>query len=284
MEDKNEPGTAGALVTKTFAGVEFEFSYIPAGTFQMGAPASDTEADSREQPQHQVTLTKPFLMLRNPVTQAQYQAVTGSNPSYFTDDTSRPVERVSWYDALEFCNGLSRAEGLLWPYRIDEYVNAEPYWEAFFTGAPLPKLKRRVHPKVTWRDRPYPYAGYRLPTEAEWEYACRAGTTTPRYGNVEEIAWTRIELGGTHPVKTKLPNDWNLYDMLGNVQEWCWGARAPYGSDALTDPHGSLAGDRVCRGGSWLAEPGDARASSRSVHSPTHGYVNLGFRVVRALP
>ncbi len=244
---RNHPGSftcelpAGTLVTKTLAGVTFVFSFIPAGSFLMGSPDTDTEAYSDEKPQHQVTLTKPFLMLRNEVTQAQYEAVMGTNPSYFTGDTARPVEPVSWYDAVSFCARLSQLE----------------------SGAT-----------------------YRLPTEAEWEYAARAGTTTRRYGAIDDIAWySGNSSSTTHPVKQKLPNAWGLYDMLGNVWEWTGDWYGTYAHAALTDPTGPSTGSlRVLRGGSWGSVALDARAACRGNYGPGNTRDRLGFRPLRSLP
>jgi formylglycine-generating enzyme required for sulfatase activity len=241
--------SAGELVTKNLAGVTLEFSYIPAGTFTMGSPASDAEARAVERPQHQVTLTRPFLLLRNEVTQAQYQAVVGSNPSYFTGDASRPVERVSWYDAVAFCTGLEQREGV-------------------------------------------PAGTYGLPTEAQWEYAARAGTTTPRYGNLDEIGWYSVNSGNTtRPVWQKRANAWQLYDMLGNVLEWTADWYGDYTSSAQTNPTGPASGSvRVVRGGSWGLDARYARAAGfrdfLGGNPGDRGFNNqgYGFRIRRLLP
>jgi Ca2+-binding RTX toxin-like protein len=165
-------GSAGALVMKTFAGVVAEFSYIPSGVFKMGSPGTDTEAYPNERPQHDVTISRPFLMARAEVTQQLWTAVIGANPSRFTSsngytkDNQRPVEQVTRDEAKAFLSKLDILEG------VSEGT-------------------------------------YRLPTEAEWEYAARAGTTEPRYGNLDEIAWYASNSGYvTRAVKGKRPNPW----------------------------------------------------------------------------
>jgi formylglycine-generating enzyme required for sulfatase activity len=211
---------------------------LPAGTFTMG----QAWGDSDETP-HEVTLSKPYYLGVTEVTNAQWQAVMGRVPSNWKDD-DRPVEQVSWEDAVEFCRKLS----------------------AF----PAEKQAGRV---------------YRLPTEAEWEYACRAGTETRySFGDDEsrlgEYAWYYGNSGNeTHAVGTKKPNAWGLFDMHGNVREWCSDWYGEYPKGAVTDPQGpSHASVRVLRGGSWLGSASLCRSAHRgTVLSLTEGY--LGFRL-----
>jgi formylglycine-generating enzyme required for sulfatase activity len=229
---------------KTLAGQTFEFSCIAAGTFQMGTSGSGLD----ENPQHSVTLTKAFLLQRTETTQAQYQAVIGSNPSYFqgssyADAAGRPVEQVSWTNAVAYCDKLSQLEGVA-------------------TGT------------------------YGLPTEAQWEYAARAGTTGSTYGSLADIAWYWNNSGNTtHVVKGKQANAWNLYDMLGNVWEWTGDWHGNYPQSPVTDPTGAASGsDRVFRGGSWTFFAEYSRAAVRNKLYPGGTSSNLGFRPRRSLP
>ena len=213
-----------------------EMLLIPAGTFTMGCSASTQYGcNFNESPTHQVTLSA-FYIGRYEVTQAQWQAKMGSNPSYFSglsDSPSRPVERVSW----NMIQGFNTATGL------------------------------------------------RLPTEAEWEFACRAGTTTVRYGVLDDIAWYNGNAGGTtHAVATKLPNALGLYDTLGNVQEWCqnWYG-GTYSSGGVTNPTGPATGSyRLLRGGGWNYYQHLSRASVRGNGTPgSISTQSQGFRVAR---
>ncbi|WP_329415806.1 formylglycine-generating enzyme family protein [Streptomyces sp. NBC_00704] len=185
------------------------------------------------------------LLAAHPVTREQYAHVTGApGPG---DGTGRlPVESVSWWDAVRYCNALSEREGLTPAYRVD-------------AGGDL------VH-------RDASADGYRLPTEAEWEHACRAGTSGPRYGPLDDIAWHRGNSGERlHEVGGRLPNPWGLYDMLGNVWEWCWDV---YDAEV----YGAY---RVLRGGGWFDEHWSCRASVRRRSHPTFRVDDVGFRVAR---
>jgi formylglycine-generating enzyme required for sulfatase activity len=232
---------------------------IPSGVFLMGSPDSDQHAFDIEKPQHRVRITQPFYLGVYEVTQGQYRVVTSESPSYFKGSDDLPVERVSWNDAVAFCNKLSAREGL------------KPYYQ---TGTGLP----------TGGD------GYRLPTEAEWEYACRAGSTTRfSFGDEEaslgEYAWFDGNSDKkTHPVGQKRPNAFGLYDMHGNVWEWCWDGYEEnyYANSPGADPVGpSQAADRVVRGGSWGSDPLLCRAALRNRFTPGGRYGDLGFRVAR---
>ena len=224
-------------------GTGIEMVLIPPGTYTMGCSASNAFGCNSDETQHQVTLTNAFYLSRTEVTQAQWVAKMGSNPSYFTGDTSRPVERVSWNDIQPFCinNGL------------------------------------------------------RLPTEAEWEYAYRAGTTTAFHGmpgylngtnddnQLGTIAWLNSNSGSqTRPVAGKAANGFGLYDMSGNVWEWCQDWYGTYASGAQTNPTGPGSGsDRVLHGGSWFNYSYPCRASFRDSGSPDDCGPNFGFRVAR---
>jgi formylglycine-generating enzyme required for sulfatase activity len=239
---------------------------IPAGTFRMGSP--EGEGSSDEHPQHEVRIAAPFLMGATTVTQAQYAAVTGGNPSHFQEarggGPDHPVESVTWFDAVNYCNALSQRERLGPAYRVDRE-------------------------KVT---RIAEATGYRLPTEAEWEYACRAGTTT-RYGSgdteadLKRVAWYgEGSAGRTHPVAQKPANAWGLYDVHGNVWEWTgdWYASS-YPAGPQVDPTGPEGGAwRVFRGGSFWDVAEYARSAFRVNVPPGFRFRYLGFRVVRPAP
>ena len=223
---------------------------IPAGEFLMGSPETELGRQDDEV-QHQVTLTKPFLLGVHEVTQGQWQAVMGTTPwkgkQYVKEGDDYPATYVSWNDAVEFCRQLSEKEGL----------------------------------------------EYRLPTEAEWEYACRAGTTTAySFGDdaseLGEYAWYRENAWDAgqkyaHTVGQKKPNPWGLYDMHGNVFEWCQDWGGDYPSESVTDPAGPSSGSiRVCRGGSWVSKAEWCRSSLRNGSPPSFGstaYSLHGFRV-----
>ncbi|NYT92578.1 formylglycine-generating enzyme family protein [Salinispora sp. H7-4] len=204
-----------------------------------------TLSDRRTQRRWSVDL-KPYELARLPVTQTQYAAITGTNPSTARGD-QLPVEGVSWWDAVRCCNAWSRRDGLLPAYRIssDEEIEWDPSAD-----------------------------GYRLPTEAEWEHACRAGTTGPRYGPLDEIAWYRgNSRERIHAVGGRQPNAWGLHDMLGNVWDWCWDQYDP-------EVYGSY---RVLRGGGWFDEHWSCRASVRRRSHPTFRVDDVGFRVARSI-
>jgi len=239
-----------------------EMIKCPAGSFMMGSPESEPGRCSDET-QHQVTLTQAFLMGRYPVTQSLYEAVMGENPSEFKGPT-RPVETVSWYDAVRFCNALSGKLGLAPAYLVGK--GDAPEVSCDFTSP-----------------------GYRLPTEAEWEYACRAGTTTLYYNgdsdaDLGDIAWYSANANfTTHPVGQKAPNAWGLYDMAGNVWEWTWDW---YGGcpGAISDYTGPQIGNyRVLRGGSWHNLALYARAAYRNYDVPGKCSSYRGFRMARTL-
>ena len=202
-------------------------------------------SDRRTQRSWPVDL-EPYQLAVFPITQARYAQVTGRRPST-AQGGQLPVEGVSWWDAVRFCNTLSRLEGLTPVYRL--------------------------HPGGEGIEWDTSADGYRLPTEAEWEHACRAGATGPRYGQLGEIAWYRGNSNGQiHDVGGKRPNPWGLHDMLGDVWEWCWDLYDP-------EVYGTY---RVLRGGGWFDEPWSCRASVRRRSHPTLKIDDIGFRIARS--
>jgi formylglycine-generating enzyme required for sulfatase activity len=209
-----------------------EFCYIPAGTFRMGRFGNF----------HRVTINKSFYLGKYPITQEQWEAVMGDNPSDFKEE-GYPVEQVSWDDCQEFIERLNQQTG---------------------------------------------QTKYRLPTEAEWEYACRAGSATAySFGDekkrLNEYSWYYGNSGGrSHPVGQKLSNPWGLHDMHGGVWEWCKDWYAPYPRWKAIDPEGPSSGsDRVLRGGSWFDGPRRCRSAFRSYFSPDFRCNFFGFRLAR---
>ena len=221
-------------------GIKLDMVLIPEGEFIMGAPESEEFSRDSERLQHKVTVPT-FFMGRYPVTQQQWQAIMGENPSRFGGD-KLPVERVSWNKAKEFCNALSE------------------------------KTSRT----------------YRLPSEAEWEYACRAGTTTPyHFGETITKDLANYRSDKTTPVGNFPANEFGLHDMHGNVWEWCeddWHKNykdAPIDGSAWVDGESNY---KVLRGGSWLIIPNDCRSASRDNDNPENVSITFGFRVVCEVP
>jgi formylglycine-generating enzyme required for sulfatase activity len=237
-------------------GVKLEMVYIRPGTFMMGSPTSEKGRGNDER-QHRVTISKPFYLGKYEVTQEQYVALMGNNPSRWKGK-QLPVEQVTWHDAVAFCKRLTEQE----------------------------RKAGRL---------PAGYA-YQLPTEAQWEYACRAGTTTPfavsfttsntNYDTVmRRVGWFNGNSGGqTHPVGKKTANPWGLYDMHGNVLEWCADRYGTYLAGSVPDPTGASAGShRIYRGGGWHSAPRVCRSAQRdSFLEPSSRWHGLGFRVALA--
>lgn len=236
------PGPASARDEALTNPIGMKLVPIPAGTFQMGSP----EAEDGRKPgevQHSVTISDSFYMGVYEVTQSQYEQIMGTNPSGNVG-ADLPVDHVTWFDAVAFCGALTTMD-----------------------------------PKFT----------YRLPTEAEWEYACRAGSTTryywgddPKIEGIDAYAYYKENADGkTHPVGGKRPNPWGLFDMNGNVWEWCLDWMGPYPDGDATDPRGPDAGEqKVCRGGCWAYDATRCRSAERNEAPADSVHPNLGIRVV----
>jgi formylglycine-generating enzyme required for sulfatase activity len=244
-----------------------DFVRINGGTFTMGSPAGESHRDSNEV-RHQVTVSS-FYMGKYEVTQKEWYEVMGTtvrqqrdkaNPEWSMDGEgdNYPMYYVDWYEAIEYCNRRSQREGLTLAYTVN--------------GT-----------NVTWNRSAN---GYRLPTEAEWEYVCRAGTATA-YNTGARISdttgWYNFNSRtATHPVGQKPANRWGLYDMHGNVREWCWDLYGSYASGAQAEPTGASSGFlRVLRGGSWISSGGGLRSAYRYGSVPSFRYSDIGFRLLR---
>jgi len=273
------------------APVRIEMVRVPGGSFERGRNLG-AGGGADVAPVYTVTLSC-FYMGVFPVTQAQFQAVMGRNPSWFTaargrppgegeTDGKRPVEQVSWYDAIVFANRLSMANGLTPAYSIAG--SADPA-----NWGPVP----RVSVSAAWDavEIVEGSSGYRLPTEAQWEFAAKGGDGSPGgftfagSDDAEEVAWWRTNSGGkTRQVGRKLPNGLGIYDMSGNIMEWCWDWFAVYTNEQETDPTGPAAGHiRVLRGGGYFWNVLATRSVFRFHYAPFYTYNYIGFRLVRPL-
>lgn len=269
-------GSAQAVEIRMSIAAGVEFVLVPPGTFMMGSPADEPGRDPDETP-HLVTLTKAFYVSVREVTQSEWQSVMGWNESYF-QGADRPVEWVTWFDCISYCNQRSTRDG---------YTPAYVMTDAAYAGPHI------VTATVTWD----PVAdGYRLLTEAEWEYACRAGTQTafcngeltnagcsPLDPSLDQVGWyCGNTVSATEEVGGKAGNAWGLLDVHGNVQSWCWDWHAPYPAGAVTDPAGPPSGSfRVFRGGSWFESAVRCRSAARFAYFPLSRYDYLGLRVAR---
>ena len=288
--DRRNPGQIQRVQSDSLV---IETMWIPAGVFTMGSPASEAQRDNDEGPQHQVRISKGFWMMTTEVQQGQWQAVMGStknpNPSSFKSGPTYPVERVSWYDAVEFANMLTEAVA-----KKNPQMNLKPYYTIAVSKRGENDQLEEAEVRINAEAR-----GYRLPTEAEWEYACRAGTTGPFHfgqtistnqanydGNLVYGAGDKGEYRQrTTPTAffgAAGRNAFGLYDMRGNVEEWCWDwydAEWYKGGDR-TDPIGPQTGSyRVLRGGSWNIIPRSLRSAFRIRFRPAARNDGVGFRL-----
>jgi len=250
--------------------VPVDMVWVPGGSFQMGSNAAD--ARDNEKPMHTVMISS-FFMGKYEVTQKQYKAIMGSNPSRFTGDDNRPVEMVTFFDALEFCNRLSEIEGLTPVYTISgKTMSGNSIGNATVTA--------------DWYKN-----GYRLPTEAEWEYSAKGGNGSPENyiysgsNDLYSVAWYGANSSDTtHPVGTKAANGLGIYDMTGNVWEMCWDIYGPYSGNAQTDPLGASSGSsRVARGGAYNTTLDNSlRLLTRNYGNPVNSVsFAWGIRLVR---
>ncbi|MBV6444472.1 MAG: Serine/threonine-protein kinase PknD [Ignavibacteriaceae bacterium] len=262
---KKEAELPPSIKTKT----GMELVSVEGGTFRMGSD----EGDSDEKPIHEVTLDS-FLIGKYPVTQEQWESVMGKNPSYFKG-SKLPVENIRWYDAVEFCNRLSELEGLD-PYYIIREREATGFWKSLIDST-------EIVIECSGNSN-----GYRLPTEAEWEYAARGGNRSKNYiysgsNNIDKVAWYGGNSGGkTYAVGLKQPNEIGIYDMSGNVWEWCWDCKGNYTSPRQTNPKGPSSGiGRVLRGGSCRNYARYCRVANRDYSMPDYRHSYYGFRIAR---
>jgi len=280
-----------------FGAPEIEMVSIPAGDFYMGSPTGEFNRQSNET-QHKVTLSNAFKMSKHEITQKEWYAVMKTKPSYFTGD-DLPVESITWFNAIEFCNKLSKMAGFDSVYTISGITRGS---DGRITAATV---------TADWAKD-----GYRLPTEAEWEYACRGAYTnkgtetatkafgiddgtkmvlglanfyvrysydTPHSGHYD-VGNDTGHVGQTTEVGSYASNNYGLYDMHGNVWEWCWDWYGTYPADGEVDYRGLPSGSaRVLRGGSWFNYGQDLRSAFRYGDYPSHWFEYIGFRVARSL-
>jgi len=266
------------------------FVYISPGTFTMGSPLDELGGE-RDEIQHEVALTRPFVLQDHEVTRLEWRNLMGTDPSFLRACGDEcPVEYVFWSNALEYCNALSTEEGLPECFSLTgcHGEGVDMYCTEATVLAP--------------DGDPYQCEGYRLPTEAEWEFAYRAGTSTAFYnggisitgvGNdpaLQAIAWytwnsktTAYPGGSPRPVRTRIPNEWGLYDMSGNVWEWTWDRYGNYALEDVTDPLGAESGSVVLRGGWWNGYVEKCRAAERSSTGTNQRSGTIGFRPARTI-
>ncbi len=279
--DLSPGAAAGDRRVIDLKGQQVALRWCPPGTFTMGSPVGEPERKTDEV-QHQVTLTNGYWLMETELTQAQQAAVGQVGRPKFKGET-RPAERVTWYDAVELANLVSVASGLTPAYVIDK-TTQDP----------------DTDPKINYDDKRWTVTlapgsnGFRLPTEAQWEYACRAGTTTI-FSFGDAIDSTKANFNGrssynrapaspwaekTLPVGSFAPNPWGFLDIHGNVWEWCWDRYNAYPEGAVTDPPGPATGPhRVLRGGTWEYKGAYLRCAARIHYTPAKNWDLIGVRL-----
>jgi formylglycine-generating enzyme required for sulfatase activity len=281
LDDVPPPAPAGCTpATQVTQSCAAGWCQVPPGCFLMGSPPTDPCRDDDET-QHWVTLTHAFELGQTEVTQAEFQTAMGTNPSRFSAcGGTCPVDTVTWHMAAAYANALSQTAGL----------------QACYTCAGSPAAVS-CPPAAAYEADIYACPGYLLPTEAEFEYAYRAGTTTQLYdgpvlrcwdvdSNADKIGWyifNTAQSAGTHPTGEKQPNAWGLYDMGGNMEEWVHDGYAPYPSDPVVDPVIPITTEAAhsARGGSWITYAKDMRGCDRNLFMGTEAHSFRGFRVAR---
>jgi formylglycine-generating enzyme required for sulfatase activity len=279
--DTDADGDAGGESPDIGVEVPLGWEFIPSGSFLMGSPEGELGRANSER-QHEVTLTRGFVIQTTEVTQSQFADLMGYNNSQFAGCDDCPVDRVTWHEAAAYSNALSGLEDLPLCYECDDGLEDAV----------------RCTSSLVYSS-PYDCPGYRLPTEAEWEYAARAGEIAATYyGNLDvedcslsevlnPIAWyCGNSEDTTHAVRRLAANAWGLYDMLGNVKEWCHDLFVlDLGSNAVTDPVNAEVGSvRSVRGGSWASSAQSVRAASRPMRYSADRVDAHGIRPVRTIP
>ncbi|MCB9639682.1 MAG: formylglycine-generating enzyme family protein [Myxococcales bacterium] len=258
---------AGQPRTFRVGPLSLKMRWIPPGSFSMGALEGEKGAAAYEKPRRTVHISRGFWIMETPVTQTQWTSLMEETPSlFYVSGDDAPVENISWYDAAAFANQLSSLDGSSPCFELCHDVEETPW--------------SRVSDYLSCD-------GWRLPTEAEWEFAARAGETGTLYGPLDQIAWFYANSGSrTQPVAQKEPNAWGLYDVLGNVWEWCYDAYDGQAYKTLppVDPLCEGTGYRVKRGSAWLNVAWGVRLAERNKSLPDEQNYALGVRLVRGYP